>query len=202
MGIRHALLVIALSGAVVVLDGPAAHACSCAAGPIGTGLGLADAAFIGTVARVPDLDLGDVESSLSPVTWEFDVESVLKGELPARVDVTTAISGASCGFEGMARGDRVGVLLERANGEWKSGLCSQVDADELGAAGEARPPSTSPPPTSPGTTSPPDGRRAAAVAPAADDDPPWWLLGGRTALLAIGVGGAIRVQRRRRRPAN
>lgn len=62
------------------------------------------------------------------------VEQVYKGEIENRVEVVTAASGAACGLEA-AEGDRLGLLLERSGGEWRSGLCSQVDpADFLALA--------------------------------------------------------------------
>jgi hypothetical protein len=81
--LRRWLLVVMLSGAFVIVDGHAAHACSCAALPVAQSVRIADAAFVGTVARAPDVGLANGQSSARPVTWVFEVESVLKGELPA-----------------------------------------------------------------------------------------------------------------------
>jgi hypothetical protein len=105
--------------------------------------------------------------------------------------LTAAANGASCGFEGITRGDQLGVLLQRVDNEWTSGLCSQVAANELRGAGEARPPSAAP--------------RAIAVAgdvtPSGDDGPPWVLIAGGAVALALVVGGGIGVERRKRRRA-
>jgi hypothetical protein len=54
------------------------------------------------------------------------VEQAYKGDLSGRVEVVTAADGAACGLSAV-EGDRVGLLLERSGGEWRSGLCSQVD---------------------------------------------------------------------------
>jgi LPXTG-motif cell wall-anchored protein len=54
------------------------------------------------------------------------VEQVYKGDISNRVEVVTASNGAACGLEAGV-GERVGLLLAREGGEWRSGLCSQVD---------------------------------------------------------------------------
>jgi LPXTG-motif cell wall-anchored protein len=54
------------------------------------------------------------------------VEQAYKGDLSGRVEVVTAADGAACGLSA-DEGDRLGLLLERSGGEWRSGLCSQVD---------------------------------------------------------------------------
>jgi hypothetical protein len=54
------------------------------------------------------------------------VEQAYKGDISNRVEVVTAASGAACGLEA-AVGDRLGLLLERVDGDWRSGLCSQVE---------------------------------------------------------------------------
>ena len=56
----------------------------------------------------------------------FRVEQVYKGDIENRVEVETARDGAGCGLE-LAVGQRVGLLLERDGGLWRSGLCSQVE---------------------------------------------------------------------------
>jgi hypothetical protein len=54
------------------------------------------------------------------------VEQVYKGDISNRVEIVTASNGAACGLEAPV-GERLGLLLTRENGEWRSGLCSQVD---------------------------------------------------------------------------
>jgi LPXTG-motif cell wall-anchored protein len=54
------------------------------------------------------------------------VEQAYKGEISSRVEVVTPVDGAACGLAAV-EGDRLGLLLERSGGEWRSGLCSQVD---------------------------------------------------------------------------
>jgi len=42
------------------------------------------------------------------------------------VEVETPRDGATCGIEASV-GDRLGLLLDRDGGVWRSGLCSQVE---------------------------------------------------------------------------
>jgi hypothetical protein len=95
-----------------------AIACSCAPVDLVRDLPAADGAFIGTV----------LERSAEGQTaiYRFRVEQVYKGEIENRVAVVTPAGGAACGVEA-AVGQRVGLLLTRAGGEWRSSLCAQVD---------------------------------------------------------------------------
>ena len=95
-----------------------AFACTCASIDLARDLPRADGAFIGTL-----LGREDRESSS---TLLFRVEQVYKGDIANRVEVETALGGAACGIEAPA-GERIGLLLERRGGVWRSSLCSQVD---------------------------------------------------------------------------
>jgi hypothetical protein len=95
-----------------------AYACSCAPVDLERDLPVADGAMIGTV----------LERAVSggTATYLFRVEQIYKGDVESRAEVVTPASGASCGLE-VGVGERVGLLLTREGGEWRSGLCSQVD---------------------------------------------------------------------------
>ena len=95
-----------------------AYACSCRPVDLQRDLPKADGAIIGTV----------LERSVSgqTATYRFRVEQIYKGDVETRAEVVTPAGGAACGLE-LAVGDRVGLLLERDGGAWRSGLCSQVD---------------------------------------------------------------------------
>jgi hypothetical protein len=95
-----------------------AYACSCRPVDLQRDLPRADGAMIGTV----------LERSVSgdTATYRFRVEQVYKGDVENRAEVVTPASGAACGLE-LAVDDRVGLLLTRDGGVWRSGLCSQVD---------------------------------------------------------------------------
>jgi hypothetical protein len=60
----------------------------------------------------------------------FRVEQVYKGDIDNRIEILTAADGAACGLESGV-GDRLGLLLDRRGGAWRSGLCSQVDPSDL-----------------------------------------------------------------------
>lgn len=95
-----------------------AYACSCRPVDLQRDLPSADGAIIGTVlAR---------SVSGQTATYRFRVEQIYRGDVENRVEVVTPAGGAACGLE-LAVGDRVGLLLERDGGVWRSGLCSQVD---------------------------------------------------------------------------
>ena len=124
-------LVVLLAGGVVVSAGEAALACSCAVGDPASRLAESDAAFVGRLISsaepVPDSE-GNISTG-DPVAWVFEVEEAVKGDLETPLTVMSPWSGASCGFE-VRIGERIGVLL-REDGGWRSGLCSQLDADVL-----------------------------------------------------------------------
>jgi len=95
-----------------------ALACTCAPVDLVRDLPRADGAFIGTLLERADRG--------ATSTLLFRVEQVYKGDISNRVEVETARDGAACGIEAPA-GQRIGLLLERSGGVWRSSLCSQVD---------------------------------------------------------------------------
>ena len=109
------LLVIGVLALALAGD---ALACSCAPVDLARDLPKADGAFIGTV-------LERRTRGASAITL-FRVEQVYKGDIDNRVEVEAERDGASCGLE-LEVGERVGLLLEKASGVWRSSLCSQVD---------------------------------------------------------------------------
>jgi hypothetical protein len=118
---------IATAVALVVALVPAAPAgaCSCAAGNPRDRLQEAGAAFIGRLLEVE----GDVQTA----RYTFAVDEAIKGSFAETITIETAGNGAACGFE--LDGDRPsGILLHRWRHGWSSGLCSQIDPDELRSA--------------------------------------------------------------------
>lgn len=95
-----------------------ALACTCAPVDLQRDLPNADGAIIGTVL--------ERRESGDDVTYLFRVEQVYKGDIDGRIEVVTNAQSATCGLD-LAIGARAGLLLERQSGEWRSGLCSQVD---------------------------------------------------------------------------
>jgi hypothetical protein len=95
-----------------------ALACSCLPVDLARDLPRADGAFVGTLLERHD---GEATSTLL-----FRVEQVYKGDIENRVEVETARGGAACGIE-LPVDERIGLLLERVGGVWRSSLCSQVE---------------------------------------------------------------------------
>ncbi len=94
--LRRWLLVLVVAASLLPLSAGRAYACSCAYGGPGEMLARNDAAFIGSVADIRGAGLGRQ-------VWTFAVERWVKGDLGPTVEVKSASSGASCGFE-LARG--------------------------------------------------------------------------------------------------
>lgn len=123
---------------IVMLPAPAG-ACSCALGDPRDAVDGSDAAFVGTlVERTDPQPRNGVVSSAQNVVWTFEVESLVKGPLGSTVDVHSPWSGASCGLE-VGEGKRTGLLLTRADGEWTSSLCLQIEPDVLLRAAQPLP---------------------------------------------------------------
>ena len=95
-----------------------ALACSCLPVDLVRDLPRADGAFVGTLLERHD---GEATSTLL-----FRVEQVYKGDIENRVEVETPLGGGACGIE-VPVDERIGLLLERDGGVWRSSLCSQVD---------------------------------------------------------------------------
>lgn len=125
------------------------QACSCAGeATAAQSSQRADVVFVGTLVdtrealvRVPGLS-----SSSDPVAKVFEVAEVRKGEVPARVEVLTASSSASCGLE--VETGRAYVVVARDSGDGlRASLCggtrllSAVSAADLGEVGQASAPS-------------------------------------------------------------
>ena len=138
---RLLVLALALSAVIVVQSASPAHACSCL--PLDQVLaqpapGSFDAAFVGTVVEAPEPFNNGNSARL--VSWKFKVDRVYRGELPAAVEVKSAVSGASCGFEGIGVGSQLGVLLQREGSDWTSGLCSSGEPEQFAVLGVPSPP--------------------------------------------------------------
>lgn len=99
-----------------------ASACSCGPVDLERDLPAADGAVVGTVLE-RRVERGEARYLLR-------VEQVYKGDISGRVEIFSAADGAACGLEAV-EGDRIGLLLTREGGEWRSGLCSQVDPSDF-----------------------------------------------------------------------
>jgi hypothetical protein len=117
----RAAAVLLVLGATLAFAGDAS-ACTCAPVDLERDLPRADGVVVGTVLE------RRVEGETA--VYLLRVEQVYKGDIQNRVEIRTAASGAACGLEASV-GDRLGLLLDRAGGAWRSGLCSQVDPSDL-----------------------------------------------------------------------
>ena len=136
------------------------------------------AAFIGTAVAVQERpDGGGVAGGgfVEPLVWTFEVETVLKGEVPGEVQVGSGLGDADCGYD-FTNAGRVGVVAYGNGGGLSTGICGGVwDADTLL---DAYGPGTAPTPL---TVGPIDGP--------VETGPPqwfWWTLGS-AALAAVGL---------------
>ena len=113
-----------------------ARGCSCALLEPSQLLEFAPTAFVGMV--VANTEIGGGGGS---VEYTFEVETVLAGEVPAVVEVTTAANGAACGFEATPRTRMAVFATDEGDGVLASGLCSTSDADlAIEALGPGTPP--------------------------------------------------------------
>ena len=146
------VLAALLGAAGLVLFTPAAaHACSCVGGDVAAYAERADVVFTGTLVEVTPPPARLFWSSGDPATYSFDVERVHQGEVGPSTEVRSAVSGASCGLEGMKTGSRYVVFATLDDGLWAN-LCGGTDLARPGvvrrlerAVGPARAPASDPP---------------------------------------------------------
>ncbi len=127
--------VLVIAFLLSVLVGADALACSCAGRDARSALAASNTAFTAIVeSRREEHPNPGSQSSMDPAIYVVRVERELKGDLPERVELTTASSGASCGLENKV-GDRVGFALsDQPAPRMKANLCQTADPDELIAA--------------------------------------------------------------------
>ena len=93
--VRSLLLVVLVAPALVAIGASSALACSCIPPrPDPKALKDAKAVFSGTVVDVED----GVEIGFDPVTWTFAVDTIYKGDVAERQQVTSHTQSAACGF--------------------------------------------------------------------------------------------------------
>ncbi|GAA1157986.1 hypothetical protein [Nocardioides aquiterrae] len=173
---------------LVALTPAAAHACSCVQDSPRQHAKGADVVFTGTLTRIDPPPWRPIMSSGDPATYHFDVDGVLKGDVPSNARVTSAVSGASCGLEGMAV-DRRYVVYATGAHELSANLCGGTA--EVGPATVERVEKVMGPAHDPGP---------AAAYPADDGAPVGWILAGAAGLVA--AAAALAVRRRGRRTSH
>ena len=109
---------------LVLVTPVASQACSCLYGTPRDHVEWADVVFVGALMGTEPPPRRDVMSSSDPNTYTFSVSRVLEGEVDSFADVQSAMSGASCGLEGMKVGREYVVFATHHRGQLVSGLCS------------------------------------------------------------------------------
>lgn len=129
---RIFLTIALLTAALVAVPAARADACSCALLSASEMLADHEAAFVGTLIERSDTVQADANFGPT-VTFTFEVEQWLKGDLGDTIEVQSASDGAACGFE-IPVGERAAIFLYRQGTGWGSGLCSTLPADVALAA--------------------------------------------------------------------
>lgn len=204
---RVLLVVVAVVAALLVVPGGAALACSCVGLTPGQAVADADVVLRGTVTDVAVPPRLPLSSSADPATYTVTVAEVFKGTAAATTYVQSAVSGASCGLEGIDPG-REYILFAKARGEalWAS-LCggtgradAELVAGVVRATGDGVPPRVAPQTQDP---TPPEGpvRRLPGERNPAAGDTAWLvpLVGGSVLALLLGAALVLVLVRGRRR---
>ncbi|MDF2723960.1 MAG: hypothetical protein K0Q59_3635 [Paenibacillus sp.] len=134
--------VMFMTGLLVFVSPAPAYACSCAGPqPVAQELERKSAVFTGTVKQISKPSAGFTRSSADPVKITFEVNQVWKGEISSEATVYTALSGASCGYEGFAVQQTFIVFAHDDQGKLRTTLCDRTKllsgaSEELAALGE------------------------------------------------------------------
>jgi hypothetical protein len=196
--LRFALALLAALS-IVPLAPTAAFACSCALAT--TQQYVADADVVVTGRFVERQEPPRFMSSADPVTYTVQVDQVHKGTAPTELAVRTAMSGASCGLEGIeldrpylvfaSSGEPTGGRTGSGHELWAS-LCGGTTRADAGTlreveevTGPARPAADAETVTGRG-----EGHAGPAlVSTGSEEQPAWlWLVGGGLFLGGAAVG--------------
>lgn len=117
------VVALLLTGTWTMAPAPA-YACSCVEpGPVEERLERKTAVFQGTVTSIKEPALKKMMSSEDPVQVTFAVKQLWKGEPHAELSIRTAMSGASCGYEGFRVNEEYVVFAYGDPDDLKTGLC-------------------------------------------------------------------------------
>jgi hypothetical protein len=186
--IRLALAVLMGGSGLVLGVAEPAFACSCASASTGEYVRYADVIVTGTLIDMQDPPQQPIMSSTDPITYTVAVDRTFKGEPNSEIEFTSAMSGASCGLEGMRVDRNYTFFLNTSGGGLTANLCGGTTSARDGLERQITQ-STGPPAMSAGFTPP----TATPVADGADEDSsvqstvPFWILataGGGIAVLA------------------
>lgn len=110
-----------------LVDPAEVHACSCAGPrPVQEEMNRKTAIFAGEVISVEPPRGGWSRSSAAPVEVTFEVTDVWKGQPGSKSKVYTALSGASCGYEGFVAGQTYIVFAYGPSDRLETGLCERT----------------------------------------------------------------------------
>lgn len=139
------------------------HACSCAMLPsIKDDMERKAAIFAGKVISITPPDKKAMVSSADPVRIVFEVRTVWKGNLASETEISTAMSSASCGYEGFVADTEYLVFAykDSISNKLETGVCERTKLlasadEELTALGKGYAPMIQPAKTNakqPGST--------------------------------------------------
>ncbi|MDF2570686.1 MAG: hypothetical protein K0R55_2290 [Sporomusa sp.] len=118
------LIYLFVFGTWFVVEPLTVNACSCAEPPsIEDQLNRKTAIFKGKVLSLKKPVKGKIWSSADPVKAQFEVKTVWKGELSSQTTVYTALSSASCGYEGFEVKEEYIVFAYGDPDRLETGLC-------------------------------------------------------------------------------
>ncbi len=118
------LIYLFVFGTWFVVEPLTVNACSCAGPPsIEDQLNRKTAIFKGKVLSLTKPVIGKIWSSADPVKAQFEVKTVWKGELSSQTTVYTALSSASCGYEGFEVNEEYIVFAYGDPDRLETGLC-------------------------------------------------------------------------------
>jgi hypothetical protein len=203
---RLILAALLCAGGLVLLSPASAQACSCVGGDTTTYAGWADVVFTGTLVEMTPPPDRPIIASGDPATYSFDVDRVHQGQVGPAAEVRSAVSGASCGLEGMRSGSRYVVFATRDDGLWAN-LCGGTRLLRPAVArqldrvvGPARAPTTERPEDTAGSVASGGSNAADASGAAAAADGSAALPGLPGLALAAGLlvtlGGVLALRRR------
>lgn len=196
------MLVLLLAGGVLVGVGAGpAFACSCALSTVRDHVGYADVIVIGTLTNIEDPPKKRIMSSGDPVTYTVAVDQTFKGEPSSEVLFTSAMSGATCGLEGLQADRRYAFFLNSAGKGLDASLCGgtapaslKLDAQIARWTGPPETPAVAPAVAAPGEV---DAHESDAPSSESSSNLSWVLAGGVAIILIAGACLVLRARSHR-----
>lgn len=129
--------IVALAFGISLAGADAASACSCVQVPLREQLKSSDAAFVGRLVAVREVDPpaeGETISSGDPMDYVYRVGRVYKDgpgiNRGKRVRVRTVRSEATCGLPNRPR-ELIGLFLQRRSHRWHGSLCASATRRQM-----------------------------------------------------------------------